>query len=229
MSTVLIAGASRGIGLELVRQAAARGDDVIACARDPLGAALRAVADAAGGRVSAEALDVTDPAACDALAARLAGRRIDLLVCNAGVYIGRGGMHDAPYAPQDWTDSFMANVAGVFFAIRALRPLLTAPGGRIAVISSQMGSNARANGGSYIYRASKAAATNLVSNLARDMAAEGIALGAYHPGWVRTDMGGDAAAISVEESAAGLLARFDALGPDTSGAFEGYDGAPVPF
>ena len=231
--TVLITGASRGIGLELARQAAARGDRVVACARDVTAEGLDALAAEADPSVERETADVTDPASLDALAGRLAGRRIDLLICNAGIYRGRGKLAEATdaagYAPEDWAAVFAANVTGVFLTVRALAPLLARPGGRIAVISSQMGSNGRARGGSYSYRASKAAATNLARNLALDLKPEGIAVGAYHPGWVRTDMGGAGADIEAEDSAAGLLARFDALGPEHTGVFENYDGAPMPF
>ena len=92
-----------------------------------------------------------------------------------------------------------------------------------------MASDARAPGGSYAYRASKAAALNLGRNLAVDLAPEGIALGIYHPGWVRTDMGGGEADIDVSEARDGLIARFDALTLDTTGCFEGWDGNPIPF
>ncbi|MFO7857253.1 MAG: SDR family oxidoreductase [Paracoccaceae bacterium] len=224
MATVLVTGASRGIGLALARRAAARGDTVIACARDP------EAADLAGlDGVRREPVDVADPETCAALARRLEGETIDLLICNAGVYVGRGRIDDAAFAPEDWAGTFAVNVAGVFHTVRALRPLMRRPGGRIAVISSRMGSNAEAGGGSYIYRASKAAATNLATNLALDLKPEGIAVASYHPGWVRTDMGGDAADISVGESAAGLLTRFDALDLETSGVFEAWDGRRIPF
>lgn len=223
MAHVLITGASRGIGLEIARQAAARGDSVTACARDPETPALAAVPG-----LRREALDVTDPASLAALAGRLAGTPIDLLVCNAGVYIGRGRIGETAFPPEAWAETFAVNVAGVFLTVEALRPLLPR-GARVAVVSSRMGSSAQAKGGSYVYRASKAAATNLAVNLARDLAPDGIAVASYHPGWVRTDMGGGGADLSVAESAAGLLARFDALGPDTAGAFEGHDGTPIPF
>ncbi|MGM0584421.1 MAG: SDR family oxidoreductase [Pseudomonadota bacterium] len=225
MPTTLIAGASRGIGLELARQAAARGDSVIACARDPEAPGL---ADLPEG-VERRRLDVTDPENCAGLAAALEGREIDLLVCNAGVFLSRGRLDEAAFAPEDWARSFAVNVTGVFQTIRALRPRMRRPGGRIAVISSIMGSSERAQGGSYIYRASKAATTNLARNLAVDLKLEGLAVGAYHPGWVRTDMGGASATVSPQDSAAGLLARFEALTPETTGAFESYDGTPLPF
>jgi NAD(P)-dependent dehydrogenase (short-subunit alcohol dehydrogenase family) len=99
----------------------------------------------------------------------------------------------------------------------------------VAVIASVMGSQARAPGGSYIYRSSKAAAVNVARNLAADLQPEGIAVGAYHPGWVRTDMGGSGADIDVLTSAKGLSARFDALSVASTGCFESYDGTTIPL
>ncbi len=218
MGTVLITGASRGIGAEMARQALARGDAVIACARRP---------ETAPEGTEGHALDVADPASHARLAEALAGRRIDLVVCNAGVLLGRGRLGD-PFPAEAWAETFAVNVTGVFLTVEALRENL-GPGSKIAVISSRMGSSAIAPGGGYIYRASKAAATNLVRNLAVDLAPAGIAVGAYHPGWVRTDMGGASADVDVRDSAAGLLARFEALSVETAGVFETWDGAAIPF
>ena len=132
--------------------------------------------------------------------------------------------------PALWSDGFATNVMGVYLTIEGLLPnLRAASGARIAIISSQMGSSTRATGGSYVYRASKAAAINLGRNIARDLAAEGIVLGIYHPGWVRTDMGGDTADISPEAAAAGLIDRIASLTPATSGRFETWDGRELPF
>jgi NAD(P)-dependent dehydrogenase (short-subunit alcohol dehydrogenase family) len=91
-----------------------------------------------------------------------------------------------------------------------------------------MGSSARLGGNSLIYRASKAAATNLGLNLAQALAGDGIAVGVYHPGWVRTEMGGGTAEIGVEESVSGLMARFEALSLGTTGVFETWDGRAHP-
>ncbi len=220
MATILITGANRGVGRELARQAAARGDEVIACARDP---------EAVEAGLEAHPLDVRDPAAAEAVAAKLAGRPLDIVVCNAGVLIGRGGLDDPAYTAESWAETMAVNVAGPFFAARAFVPLLRRPGGKFAIISSQMGSSERAGGRTYSYRASKAAATNLAANLAKDLAAEGIAVGSWHPGWVRTDMGGPSAAITAEESARGLLARFDALTLERTGVFEMFSGERIPF
>lgn len=211
--TILITGANRGIGRALF-------DHYQANARPVIGTARR---DGAF-----EALEVTDPASHQALAERLARRPIDLLICNAGVYLDKGmGMDD--YSAQTWADSFAANVTGVFLTVQHLLPNLRAAKGKIAILSSQMASHTRAPGGSYAYRASKAAALNLGRNLATDLTGDGIAVGIYHPGWVRTDMGGPEGDIDVAEACAGLVARFDELSPDTTGCFRTWDGRDHAF
>lgn len=212
---IVITGANRGIGAALAARYAAAGHDVTGTSRK--GDAFYP-------------LDVTDPAAQAGLAAHLGDRPVDLLVCNAGVYLDRRERLDHGYPPQQWADTFATNVTGVFLSVQALLPHLRRSGsGKIAIISSQMASQTQAPGKSYIYRASKAASLNLGRNLAVDLGPEGIAVGIYHPGWVRTEMGGDRADISVDEAAAGLMARFDALSPETTGCFETWDGRAHPF
>lgn len=179
-------------------------------------------------------LDVTDPGSVADFAILLDGRAVDLLVCNAGIFADKGQRLDDGYPASMWAETFAVNVTGVFLTIQALLPNLRAVaaagnGPRIAIISSQMASQTTAPGGSYIYRASKAAALNLGRNLAADLAPEGIAVGIYHPGWVRTDMGGDGADIDAGVAAAGLAARFDALSIETTGCFETWDGRAHPF
>ncbi|MEM1382462.1 MAG: SDR family oxidoreductase [Pseudomonadota bacterium] len=229
--TFLITGANRGIGLEIARQAAGAGHRVIATARRPGDAsALNDAAKATGpGVIEVVGADVTDPGQ---LAGIAEGEKapIELLVCNAGQYLARGGIDDPAYSADAWQDVLMTNVAGVFFTVRAFLPHLErANRGRVAVVSSIMASSARAPGGSYIYRSSKAAVTNLARNLAMDLKAHGVAVGAYHPGWVRTDMGGTQADIDVAESASGLLARFEALDLSATGVFEDYQGKAIPY
>lgn len=212
---VLITGANRGIGARLAADYAARGDRVMATSRDGS---------------TGVSLDVTDPAAHAALAAQLGDSPLDLLICNAGVYLDKGQTLDDGYASEMWADSFAANVTGVFLSIQSvLSNLRASSSAKIAIISSQMGSDTRAPGGSYIYRASKAAVLNLGRNLASDLVGERIAVGIYHPGWVRTDMGSSAAEISVEESSSGLMARFDHLSLETTGCFETWDGRTHPY
>ncbi|GMG83189.1 SDR family oxidoreductase [Paralimibaculum aggregatum] len=227
--TILITGANRGIGLALARQAHARGDSVIATARRPGEAEALNALTRRSGDITVVGADVTSPEQLAGIAAA-EKRPIDLVVCNAGQYHARGALDDPAYTAEAWSGTLMTNVAGVFFTVRAFLPnLLAASAGRVAVISSIMGSSARAKGNAYIYRASKAAATNLACNLAAELAPQGIAVGAYHPGWVRTDMGGAAADVAAEDSAKGLLARFDALGLQSTGTVEDFEGNPIPF
>ena len=213
---IVITGASRGIGAALHRRYTAAGHRVTGTSRS--------------GGATLHPLDVTDPAAHARLAAALGDQAVDLLICNAGIYADKGQNLETGYPAPLWADSFATNVTGVFLSVQALLPhLARAATPKIAIISSQMGSDTRAPGGSYIYRASKAAALNLGRNLATDLAPRGIAVGIYHPGWVQTDMGGAAAEITVDQSATGLIARFAALGPATTGCFETWDGRAHPY
>uniref|UniRef100_UPI00147AAD39 SDR family oxidoreductase n=1 Tax=Ruegeria arenilitoris TaxID=1173585 RepID=UPI00147AAD39 len=210
---LVITGANRGIGRALAECYRGRGDTVTGTARD----------DSADVR-----LDVTDPAQQAQMARKLDSRPVDLLICNAGVYLDKGQTIDG-YPAEMWDQTFAANVTGVFLTIQALLPNLRAARGKIAIISSQMASHTRAPGGSYIYRASKAAVLNLGRNLAVDLKDDGIAVGIYHPGWVQTDMGGQAADITVSQAVAGLTERFDALSLDSTGCFETWDGQAHPY
>lgn len=208
---IVITGATRGIGAGLAAHYRSAGHTVVATGRS------------AGADVT---LDVTQPSDHSAMADHLAEMPVDLLVCNAGVYLDKGADLDSGYAPDLWAQSFAANVTGVFLTIQSLLPhLRAAQAPKVAIMSSQMASHTRAPGGSYIYRASKAAVLNLGRNLAADLRDE-VAVGIYHPGWVQTDMGGATAEITVDASVAGLVDRFEALSHATTGCFETWDGRP---
>ncbi|MEM7599459.1 MAG: SDR family NAD(P)-dependent oxidoreductase [Pseudomonadota bacterium] len=212
---VVITGANRGIGLALFERYKASGDMVTGTSRTGQGHFR---------------LDVTQPEDHRGLSEQINGNPVDLLICNAGVFPDKGQPLGDGYAPQIWADAFNTNVTGVFLSIQRLLPSLqrsNAP--KIAIISSRMGSQFRAKGGSYAYRASKAAAVNLGRNLAVDLEPLGIALGIYHPGWVRTDMGGAEADISEAESADGLVKEFAQLSIETTGCFRSFDGEDVPL
>jgi NAD(P)-dependent dehydrogenase (short-subunit alcohol dehydrogenase family) len=214
---VVITGASRGIGREIATRLAARGEWVLGTYRAP-------AQDLPPG-IAWHRLDVTDAAAVAEAGRAQADQPLDLLICNAGVLLDKGARFGAGYEPEVWAQTFAVNVMGVFLTIEAFLPALRrADRPRIAIMASNMGAQARAPGGNYIYRASKAAAINLGRNIARDLAPDGIAVGIYHPGWVRTDMGGTGADIDVGTSAGNLIARFDALDMDASGRFVNHDG-----
>lgn len=213
----LVTGATRGIGLELVKRLSARGDDVLATARD--GEAPT------GDRW--DRLDVTDEASVRALSARHPDP-LDLLVCNAGVYLDKLHQLEDGFPPEMWAETFAVNVTGVFLTVQAFLPQLrAAKGGRIAIIGSQMGSDTRAPGGSFIYRASKAAVLNLGRNLAAELLPDGISVGIYHPGWVQTDMGGPNALINTTQSVNGMLEVIDSIGIEQTGSFFEWSGGAI--
>ena len=212
---VVITGANRGIGRAMHDRLVAAGHDVTGTAR------------AGDGFFE---LDVMQPEQHRALARALDSRPVDLLICNAGIYPDKGEDLADGFSPGIWAQTLATNVTGVFLTVQALLPnLQAAQTARIAILSSRLGSQTLAGGGSYAYRASKAAALNLGRNLAVDLKPRGIAVGIYHPGWVRTDMGGDQGEIGVAESAEGLLQEFDALTPEQSGCFRTWDGRDLPF
>ena len=216
--TVLITGANRGIGHALATRYAENGLVIGTYRSAP-------PEDAGADTLTWHQLDVAKPESQASLCHKLDGHPIELLVCNAGVYLDKGESLADGFAVSQWEQTFAINVTGVFLTVQSLLPNLQAANtAKLAIISSQMASSTRAPGGSYIYRASKAAALNLGRNLATDLKGLDIAVGIYHPGWVRTDMGGQSAAISTDEAADGLVARFDHLSLDTTGCFETWDG-----
>lgn len=212
--TIVITGASRGIGAGLAQTFRAQGKDVIGTARS-------------GADVQ---MDVSDPAQFGALSEAVGAKPVELLVCNAGMFQDRGEDLAAGYPAEMWAQEFAVNVTGVFLSVQTLlNNLRAAEIAKIAIISSQMASHTRAPGGSYIYRASKAAVLNLGRNLASDLSPEKIAVGVYHPGWVQTDMGGGAADITVDASVQGLAREFADLSMETTGCFRTWDGRDHPY
>ena len=225
MSAVLITGCNRGIGLALARLALARGDQVIATCREPGTAAqLQALSAPHPGQIEILPLDVTDAASVRALAARLGRRPVKLLVNNAGV-IGPARQSTLDMDFDGFAATLAVNTLAPLRLAQALLPNLQAAGGaKIATITSGMGSMSYARSDRIAYRASKAAVNKVMQGLATDLKPLGIAVLLLHPGWVKTDMGGAGADISVEDSARGILAQVDALTLASSGGFVDYAG-----
>lgn len=223
--TYLVTGAGRGIGLQLVRVLAARGEQVVATARRPDQA--RDLAAIAGVRVIP--LDVADERSIRALAGEVRGQAIDVLINNAGVGGKTKKIDELP--PAELRDVFMVNAFAPLLITSALLASLRASKGRTVVqITSQLASIANNTGGStYAYRGSKAALNMLNRSLANELRPEGFTCVAIHPGWVRTDMGGPNADITVEHSVAEMLRVIDGLTPAASGTFLNYDGTPLPW
>jgi len=240
MPTVLVTGAGRGLGLELVRQYAAEGWTVLACARAPAKAAeLALLAAGAGGRIELHALDLEDHAAIDALAACLAQRPIDVLLNSAGV-MGRGsfgaeGLTFGRFGASDyadWGQVFRVNVMGPMKMSEAFVENVAASSQKkIVALSSIVGSIAGNRAGSlYAYRASKAALNAVMRSLSIDLLkSHGILVTPIHPGWVRTDMGGPRADLDAPQSVRGIRNVIAGLDAGGVGRFWMHDGSELPW
>ena len=221
--TVLVTGANRGLGLEFARQYAADGWTVIGTARRPAGAdQLRELG------VELMQLDVTDQAGIAALAEALGDRPIDMLINNAGIFPRVGDIDEVDAGAYSRT--LMVNTLGPVLVTQALMPNLRASSmKRVINITSRLASIELNSGNYYGYRESKAALNMFTKTLAAELGPEGFICLALHPGWVRTDMGGQNANLSPEESVSSMRKVIDGLTPGDNGAYRGYSGDVVPW
>ena len=217
MSTTLIIAASRGIGLELARQAIDAGERVIATARSETALAQLRELGALALR-----LDVADVASVSGLAWQLDGEKIDTAWYVAGVMCNRANATQPPTREQ--FDSVMhTNVLGAMQVIPQVVPLVESACGRMAFISSAMGLIGEVGSSSaWLYRVSKAALNMTVKSAQASY--PGATLVCLHPGWVQTDMGGSGAPVTAIQSAAGMRRVMAAVTPQDQGAFFSYDG-----
>ena len=228
----LVTGANRGLGLEFTRQLLARRCHVVAACRQPGKAvALNTLAGEYPGRLHVLPLDVADARSRAELARELPlvtdEEPLHLLVNNAGVL--RGGERFGQVSAEDLDASFHTNAAGPFLLVQTLAGQL-ADHGTVANISSEIGSIAlRQEFRTPSYAIGKAAQNMSTSLLSQALAPRDIKVVALHPGWVRTDMGGAQADISVQESVAALLQVIDRLKPEDSGSFLDWQGQPLPW
>ncbi|MFO1036666.1 MAG: SDR family oxidoreductase [Geminicoccaceae bacterium] len=216
--TVLVTGANRGIGQGFVAAYAAGGWTAIGTARRPEpGSDLLP-------------LDVADPHSIAALASRLDGRPIDLLINNAGLFGPRDGrIGQIDYAA--WQEVIETNLYGPVRVTEALLPNLRAARGRkIVTLSSAMGSIAQnMGGGNEIYRSSKSGMNAAMRSVAMDLRSDGFAVAVISPGWVKTDMGGPGATIDVATSVAGMKRVIERLSPSNTGRFWSWCGSELPW
>ncbi|MEX1204441.1 MAG: SDR family oxidoreductase [Dongiaceae bacterium] len=226
MPSVLVTGGNRGIGLEFVRQYAAEGWRVHAACRRPETARELAAVE---GDVAVHRLDVADDRQIATLAELLADEALDILVNNAGVGGPREGFGETDTAA--WLEVFRANsIAPLHMAERFIDHLMRGRRKLIVSLTSRMGSIAdNTGGGYYIYRSSKAALNAAMKSLAIDLAPRGVTVVVFHPGWVKTDMGGPGAQITPQASVAGMRKKIAALGLADSGRFFNYDGGAIPW
>ena len=226
MTTILVTGANRGIGLEFVRQYVRDGADVVACCRDPKNATeLNETAN--GGKARVIALDVGNKGSIARLAQELDRAPIDILINNAGISGPRRQSADE-IEPDGWLDTFRVNTVGPALVSQALHEnIKRGRDKKVVAITSMMGSTEDHGGGMYAYRSSKAALNNVMRGLSREWAKDGISVGILHPGWVRTDMGGKNAAVAVEDSVRGLRQQIAELNPKTSGTYRDFMGSEL--
>ncbi|MCX5384372.1 SDR family NAD(P)-dependent oxidoreductase [Streptomyces sp. NBC_00083] len=222
----LVIGASRGLGLVLVRELLDRGWHVIATTREP-GGGLRASADASEGRLSVEPLEVTDPVQLDALRARLTGRRIDLLFVNAAIDRGNLPICEVPTAM--FNEVMTTNALSPLRALEALRGLVV-PGGTVGVMSSEQGSiSLNTEGGYELYKASKAALNQLMRSYATRHAGDGHTKLLIDPGHNRTRLGGPDAPLLPEESVPAVVDVLEAQAGAPGLQFLDRHGETVPW
>ena len=221
MATICITGPNRGIGLELARQYRSRGADVLAVVRVPT-----PELSATGAEIFSN-VDVSDEQSVKRLARELAGRKIDVLINNAGIFNDRHALAETNV--DTVREEIEVNTLGPLNVAQALCPLI-ADGGKLAIVSSNLGSihnTARASG--YGYNISKAGVNMLGKMLSLELSPRNIAVLLLHPGWVATDMTDHEGPVSAAESASGLIREIDALSMETTAAFRSWEGKDLPW
>jgi NAD(P)-dependent dehydrogenase (short-subunit alcohol dehydrogenase family) len=235
--TVVVTGANRGLGLELVRVLAGRGDTVIAGCRNPAAATELAALAQRVGELDVLALDIGDTASIDAFVAAIGSRPVDVLINNAGIdarNLGAGdGDRDVLAQPAEhFMGEITVNTWGPLLVARGLLGNLTAAtNGRIVNVSSQVGSmDVGAKMGRDLgYSVSKAALNMVTVKLATRLRDDGVTAIALHPGYLRTEMGGSAATMEPAEAAASIAALVDGLTIADTGTFRRWDGTIHPW
>jgi NAD(P)-dependent dehydrogenase (short-subunit alcohol dehydrogenase family) len=226
MSTVLITGANRGIGLELTRRYAERGNTVLACCREPAKSKdLKALA-AANESVQVLGVHVADAKSVGALKAELGDRPIDILINNAGMQGPPPQKQSLSQMDYDgWAETFAVNSMAPLRMLQTFRPnLAKGMNPKAITITSQMGALSLDMTMAYAYCASKAAVNKVMRLASVELAQDGIAVALIHPGWVKTDMGGPHAQLTAQESAKGIADVIDKLTLKETGCFKKWNG-----
>ncbi|CAM5584275.1 SDR family oxidoreductase OS=Streptomyces rimosus subsp. rimosus (strain ATCC / DSM 40260 /JCM 4667 / NRRL 2234) OX=1265868 GN=SRIM_035160 PE=4 SV=1 [Streptomyces rimosus subsp. rimosus] len=225
--TALVVGASRTLGLGLAAEYLRRGLDVIGTVRGSGRTGLHDLADTAGGRLTVESLEMTAPEQISALRDRLAQRSLDLLFVNAA--ITRGDIPIGEVPADMFTEVMLTNALAPMRVVEWLRPLV-APDGTIGVMSSDQGSvSLNTDGGQDLYRAGKSALNQLMRCYAARHAGDPRTLLLMDPGWVRTELGGADAELSVEESVPGVAETMESHRGKSGLHFVDHQGQVVPW
>ena len=230
MSTLLITGANRGIGLELCKQYLSQGWDVHACCRKPNIATELNNCASKNKALTIHELEVTNETQMDALKKTLKGKPIDILINNAGVH-ALGASQFGKSDNEAWEEAVAVNLIAPMKMMETFVDNISMSKLKIiASMSSKMGSmDDNKSGGAYAYRATKAALNAVMVSAAHDLRHLGITALILHPGWVRTDMGGPHGEISVEQSGKMLRKILNECDITDSGKFFDIDGTVIPW
>ena len=225
---LLLIGASRGLGFALAEEYLKRGWDVVATERGASPSRLHDLVEGYGGRLEIETVDIVHPDQVSALRARLASRKFDMLFVNAGV---KNADHEtiADVSTDEFVHVMVTNALSPMRVIEALQDLVL-PDGTIGIMSSGQGSVANNESGHFeVYRGSKAALNMFMRSFAARHADDSRTLLLMAPGWVKTDMGGSEARLTIEESIPNLVNTMDAQAGKAGLRYLDYLGKRVPW
>lgn len=229
--TTVITGANRGIGLAFCKQYLKKGYQVYACCRQPESAQeLLTLKHHHRDLLHTMPLDVTNEAMRVSLSHSIGDQPVDILINNAGIY-GPVALSFTDVSEKDWLENFRVNtIAPLLLTQCLINNILASQEKKIILMTSKMGSiGDNSSGAGYIYRSSKAALNAVGKSLAHDLSEKGVSVALVHPGWVKTDMGGDNAMITPEESVKGVIRYIETLNKNSSGQFINYDSSPIPW
>ena len=223
--TILITGSNRGIGLELIKESLAKNFSVIGTFRNKNNA--RELLKLKSNNLKLFEMDVVKEKSILNVSNNI-DDTIDYLICNAGINNGYGGIFDIDHSYEKMLEVLNVNVLGCILTIKHFTKNLS-KNAKIILISSIMSIQKHSGSNAVIYRASKAAVNNIMVSISQEFKSKYITVSSFHPGWVRTDMGGPNATLSAKESASSLIKSFENLTFEDTGKFFNYDGNEMNF
>ena len=225
LKTILITGSNRGIGLELVKESLSKNFSVIGTFRNKENS--QELFQLNSNSIKLFEMDVVDEKSILDVSKNI-HNPIDYLICNAGINNGYGSIFDQDHTHEKMLEVLNVNVIGSILTVKHFSKILNKDA-KIILISSIMGVQNHSGSSATIYRASKAAVNNIMISISEEFKSKKITVASFHPGWVRTDMGGPNATLSTKESASSLIKNFENLTFENTGKFFNYDGTMMNF
>lgn len=225
VKTIFVTGANRGIGLELVKESLSKNLSVIGTFRNAH--TSQELLQIKSNNINTFEMDVVNEVSISNVSNNIK-ESIDYLVCNAGVNNGFGTLFDSDHSHEKMLEVLNINVLGCILTVKYFSKHLN-KNAKIIFISSIMGIQEHSGSNATIYRASKAALNNIMVSTAEELKSQKITVASFHPGWVRTDMGGPNATLSTKDSASSLIKSFENLRFVNTGKFFNYDGSLINF